>query len=295
MTAATLVSINDELSREALNVDEFVVEKGSTFGQRVENFVRKKFSWKTADELNFCRVNVVNDIVSNLSLSVCFASSNSESSIFERFLSPRSHDLNREHTQCWISRNGFSNSFFIHENKNEKRLWFNYEVTVRELYSTKTHIFVDRCSLQRVIYCWKYLRMSFWWRSWRWSSRRKDCKSISWVHHEHRLTYARTVLDDRLCFKIVESYAVIMMFAVSKRLSKFAKMILSNSSELKTQVRNMITSKIGFNYEYKGWLIYLVWLLLRDISIRISISQKPSFYSFIQDDLFQVTECIVRQ
>jgi len=72
------------------------------------------------------------------------------------------------------------------------------------------------------------------------------------VHHEHRLTYARTVLDGRLCFKIVEGYAVTMVFAVPKRLGKFAKMILPDSSELKAQVRNMTTSKIGFNYEYKG-------------------------------------------
>ena len=100
MAAATLVSINDELSREALNVDEFVVEKESTFGQRVEDFARKRFPRKTADGLNFCRVNVVDDIVSNLRLSVCFASSNSESSIFGRFLSPRFHGLNRKHTQC---------------------------------------------------------------------------------------------------------------------------------------------------------------------------------------------------
>jgi len=72
------------------------------------------------------------------------------------------------------------------------------------------------------------------------------------VHHERKLTYARTVLDDRLCFKIIENYAVIMMFAISKRLSKFAKMILSNSFELKVQVHNMITLKIDFNYEYKN-------------------------------------------
>jgi hypothetical protein len=100
MTAATLVSISDELSREALNVDEFIVKKESTFNQQVENFVRKRFFRKTADELNFCRVNVVDDIVSNLYLSVCFASFNSESSVFERFLSSSSHDLNMKHTQC---------------------------------------------------------------------------------------------------------------------------------------------------------------------------------------------------
>lgn len=161
MAAATPVSISGGLSREALNADGFVVEKGSTFGQRVEDFARKGFPRKTADGLNFCRVNVIDDTVSNLRLSSCFAFSNIGSSTFGRFLSPRSHCLDMEHTQCWIPRNGFPDSFFTHENKNEKRLWFSYGVTVRGLYSTKARIFVDRCSLRRAIYCWKYLRMSF--------------------------------------------------------------------------------------------------------------------------------------
>lgn len=89
MITATFVSISDEFSRKTLNVDEFVVEKDSTFDQRVENFVKKKFSRKTANELNFYRVNVIDDIVNNLHLSDYFALFNIDSNAFERFLSSR--------------------------------------------------------------------------------------------------------------------------------------------------------------------------------------------------------------
>ncbi len=100
MAAVTSVSISGELSREALNADEFVVKKGSTFNQRVKDFARKGFSRKTVNGLNFYRVNVIDDIVSNLRLSSCFALFNIESNAFERFLSSSSHYLNMKHTQC---------------------------------------------------------------------------------------------------------------------------------------------------------------------------------------------------
>ncbi len=43
-----------------------------------------------------------------------------------------------------------------------------------------------------------------------------------------------------------------MVFAVQRRLDKFAKMILPEAPELRAQVEEMTTRKIGFNYEYKG-------------------------------------------
>lgn len=65
------------------------------------------------------------------------------------------------------------------------------------------------------------------------------------------LICARSILDGRLSFKILDGYAVYMMFAVQRRLDKFAKMILPNAPEFRAQVNEMTTPKIGFNFEYK--------------------------------------------
>lgn len=67
----------------------------------------------------------------------------------------------------------------------------------------------------------------------------------------YKLTFARAILDGRLSFQILTGHAISMVFAVQKRLSKFAKIILPDEPELKAQVDSMITPKIGFNYEYK--------------------------------------------
>jgi len=71
------------------------------------------------------------------------------------------------------------------------------------------------------------------------------------VYCGHKLTYARAILDGRLSFKVLNGYAVTMVFAVQRRLDKFAKMILPGTPELRAQVDDMTTPKIGFNYEYK--------------------------------------------
>ncbi len=68
----------------------------------------------------------------------------------------------------------------------------------------------------------------------------------------YKLTRARAILDGRLSFKLLNGYDVIMVFAVQERLSKFAKMILPDTPELRAQVGDMTTPKIGFNYEYRG-------------------------------------------
>lgn len=58
-------------------------------------------------------------------------------------------------------------------------------------------------------------------------------------------------MDGRLSFKILNGYAVTMVFAVQPRLDKFAKMILPDASELRAQVDEITTPKIAFNYKFK--------------------------------------------
>ena len=47
-------STSGELSREKLDEDGFIVFRESAFGQRFEDFVRKGFTFKSADGLDFC-------------------------------------------------------------------------------------------------------------------------------------------------------------------------------------------------------------------------------------------------
>ncbi len=62
--AVPSTSTSDELSRRKLDEDGFVVLRGSAFGQRFDGFARKGLPFKTADGLDFCKVNVLNDVVS---------------------------------------------------------------------------------------------------------------------------------------------------------------------------------------------------------------------------------------
>jgi len=64
--AVPSTSTSDELSRRELDEDGFVVLRGSAFGQRFDGFARKGLPFKTADGLDFCKVNVLNDVVSKL-------------------------------------------------------------------------------------------------------------------------------------------------------------------------------------------------------------------------------------
>lgn len=57
-------STSSELSSEKLDGDGFVVLRGSAFGQRFEDFVRKGLPFKSADGLDFCRATALDDIVS---------------------------------------------------------------------------------------------------------------------------------------------------------------------------------------------------------------------------------------
>lgn len=62
--AVPSTSTSDELSRRKLDEDGFVVLRGSAFGQRFDGFARKGLPFKTANGLDFCKVNVLNDVVS---------------------------------------------------------------------------------------------------------------------------------------------------------------------------------------------------------------------------------------
>ncbi len=85
--AAVSTSTNDELSKREMDENSFVVLIGSAFGRRFDGFARKGLPFKSADGLDFCKLNVLNDVVSRLLYS-CFGSSDTDNSMSVGFLSP---------------------------------------------------------------------------------------------------------------------------------------------------------------------------------------------------------------
>lgn len=69
--AVPSTSTSGELSRRELDEDGFVVLRGSAFGQRFDGFARKGLPFKNADGLDFCKLNILNDVVSKLLLLFC--------------------------------------------------------------------------------------------------------------------------------------------------------------------------------------------------------------------------------
>lgn len=83
-------SASDELSSGNLDEDGFVVWRGLVFGQRFDGFVRKGLPFKSADGLDFCKLNVLSDAVSKLIRPYC-GSSDSDHSVSVGSLSLYSH------------------------------------------------------------------------------------------------------------------------------------------------------------------------------------------------------------
>ncbi len=96
-TAVPSTSTSDGLSRNELDEDGFVVLRGSAFGQRFDGFARKGLPFKSADGLDFCKLNVLSDAVSKLLYS-CFGSSDMDHSVSVGFLSLYSHGVDLERT-----------------------------------------------------------------------------------------------------------------------------------------------------------------------------------------------------
>lgn len=163
MTAEAVIpstSVSDKLLRRKLNNNDFIVLRESIFDQQFDEFARKSLLFKSADDLNFCKLNILSDVVSKLLYSCCF-SSNMNDSMFVRFLSLNFHDVNLKRTQCWMLLNKSLNSFFIHKNQNAKLLSFSYEVRNQRLKFTETLISVNRWSISRMIHYWRSLSISF--------------------------------------------------------------------------------------------------------------------------------------
>ena len=96
-TAVPSTSTGDGLSRNELDEDGFVVLRGSAFGQRFDGFARKGLPFKSADGLDFCKLNVLSDAVSKLLYS-CFGSSDTDNSVFVGSLSLCSRGVDLERT-----------------------------------------------------------------------------------------------------------------------------------------------------------------------------------------------------
>ncbi len=93
----SFTSISDGLSRNKLDKNGFVVLRGSIFSQRFDNFAIKSLLFESADDLDFCKLNILSNVVSKLLYS-CFGSSDIDYSVFVGFLSLYFYGVNLERT-----------------------------------------------------------------------------------------------------------------------------------------------------------------------------------------------------
>ncbi|KAL2056592.1 hypothetical protein ABVK25_002986 [Lepraria finkii] len=218
MASAVSASTSGQLSRVVLDEDGFVVLKGSEFGRRVRDFAGKGFPLKSAEGLDFCKGNILND------------------------------DRVRGVIESEFPRCGLG-AYTVLDTAQRKPGFFLYpgeparQALVVQLWSNASRVLFYKGS-----HLGRSLQPTNGDRLLEISTDRLPMSPVELVFEDGGLT----ILDGRLCFQIIHGFALTLVFAAPERLGKFAKMILPDSPDLKAQVDRMTTAKIGFNYEYKS-------------------------------------------